>query len=197
VPTITLSEFRSEIQRSVGKSSPEELRPLLKTIGILMAAAAKENIKLARTPAGKPFAPLAHPRPAGGSKPLNDTGQLGASITWRIEGSKVIAGTNRRGAALHQFGGTVSAKRTKYLAIPLTRRAARVRSPRSMPGLHPQFKRGANRGVLADKNGVAQFALVPSVQVAARPFLGFGPKLLKRIDAVILDWQGRRFPGGR
>lgn len=51
------------------------------------------------------------------TKTLRDRGQLLASITSRSDKDSAIVGTNHIGAKLHQFGGTVKAKK-KWLWIP-------------------------------------------------------------------------------
>lgn len=48
-------------------------------------------------------------------KPLIDSGELRNSINARWDNDYAIVGTNLPYAALHHFGGTVKAKRAKYL----------------------------------------------------------------------------------
>ena len=73
---------------------------------------------------------------------------------------------------IHEYGGTIVPRSAKALAIPLNEAARRVGSPRAYPTkLHVQWAKGAESGVLADEAGVAQYALVRSVTIPARPYL--------------------------
>ncbi len=68
--------------------------------------------------------------------------------------------------AVHEFGATISAKRTKYLAIPTE--GNKSPTPKEMGGLH--FVPGRGGGVLMDKAGEVKFVLKPSVKIPARPY---------------------------
>jgi phage gpG-like protein len=173
----------------------------LKQARVMMIADVKENFARSSDPDGRPWAPLRFPRPRGGSKPLLDTGQLRASITGASpefreeEGPNYVTiGTTRPGANLMQQGGTVLPRKGKALAIPLTKDAVRSGGPRrfSRP-LFLLWRRGANSGVLAEKTQggrkkkaglIAHFALVRKVVVPARPFIGFGRRLIDKLDAL-------------
>lgn len=205
---MTLAEFQREAARAAREMSttPRELQPLLRKAGLMMVSAAKTNIRTSTTPDGTPMRPLAFARPAGGSRPLNDRGLLGASISSLVTGLLVIVGTNRIGCAIHQFGGLIRAIRAKFLTIPLTKEASRV-SARNFPGtLHAVIAKGGQTGVLVDAAsggrgrmkvpGRAQYALVKQVIVPARPYLGFGKRLLVSLDALFAEHQARRMPGG-
>lgn len=105
------------------------------------------------------------------------TRNLSRSIHAEIaEVSKVhvvaVVGTDVEYAAIHEYGGVITPKNAKYLAIPLTEAArAHAGGPRSYPGqLTPRFNKGS-AGSLVDEQGVAQFALVRSVTIPARPYL--------------------------
>ncbi len=68
-----------------------------------------------------PNAPLTRAIKGGTPKPLMDEGHLVASIDYRVEGSTVIAGTNRPGSNVIHDGGTLKPVSTKFLAIPAGR----------------------------------------------------------------------------
>jgi phage gpG-like protein len=157
-----------------------------------MVDEASSAVRESRTPDGVPYPPLAHSRPGGGvGGALNNTGALSRSFHWRIAGSRVYVFTNKIGARLHNNGGVVRARNVEFLTIPLTAVAARViGGARNFPApLHSQFRRNANRGVLADRKGTAHYALVKEVTIPARRFMGLG----KRGDARVIDRMNRWF----
>lgn len=70
---------------------------------------------------------------------------------------------------IHEFGGIISAKRRKYLAIPMTKTAKKAGSPLNMGEL--SFIKTNYGGVLLDKAGELQYVLKPSVMIPSRPYL--------------------------
>jgi phage gpG-like protein len=180
--------------------SPAQRRQLLGLIGDIIVDEAKKNIREGHTPAGAPFAPLRFPRLIGGGGPLDASGRLPDSFSWVIVGNGVALQSTHPGARLHMHGGVVRPRRRLFLAIPLTAEAYMT------PGgplqfareLHPQFRRGVtDRGVLADPEGVAQFALVKQVIIQARPYDGPGPRTDRRILDLLEKWYTGKFPGAR
>lgn len=187
--TITVRSL-DEAVRAVAKTAEEILRvardPVLgKQLAVLATAGAKQHFVDGVSPEGTPWAPL---RLRAG-KPLRDTGILMAATTARAEqsasGVAIALSNNRVQARIHNEGGTVTPKKAKYLAVPLTDAARRVSGPRQMV-LFPRFRRGGQAGVLVDRRGVAQFALVKSVVIPQRRFLGFSEKTIKKMEDAIL-----------
>lgn len=87
-----------------------------------------------------------------------------------MEGStRAVAetGTNVEHAAIHEFGGTIKPKTSKYLAIPV---GTYKDSPRNHPRLKIR-KTGAGNLVLVSANGTVQYVLKSSVTIPARPYL--------------------------
>jgi phage gpG-like protein len=152
----------------------------------------------------------------GRDKPLQDKGLLYASIQGRANDAGVTIGTNVNYAPIHQFGGVIRPKRAKFLAIPLTVEAKRAGSPRNFPGgfrfaptknggwvmlsARPlsagqqakiTARRASGKALTAGQQrqiaAVPQYLLVREVRVPARPFLGFSPVLLGRVEQLILD----------
>ena len=80
--------------------------------------------------------------------------------------ASVYVGTNVEYAAIHEFGGTVTAKQSKYLAIPV---GTYTGSPRDHEDLKP--RRSANGWVMVDASGAVQYVLKASVTVPAQPYL--------------------------
>lgn len=125
-------------------------------------------------------------------------GALRRSIAGKVEGDTTItlsAGDGRkvRYAAIHEYGGTIRPKNSKYLAIPVgpARTASgvsRYASPRDVPGLtFAQSRKGQPMLVKAEgkgKNGAGTvyFLLRRQVRIPARPFLG--PAMKKMAAAL-------------
>jgi phage gpG-like protein len=193
---IPLSRLPAEAAQSARKfRTPATFQSALKSCARLMLSDVKNNFNESHDPDGQPWAPLAHPRPSGGAKPLQDTGLLRASFSSRVGATTAIVGSNKVGVNLHQMGGTIVPRRAVYLAIPLTRAAQRAGSPRRFPGLlHAVI--GLRGGVMLDEKGEAQYALTKGpIRIPARPMVGFGARLLMRLDAL---WAGflARVAGG-
>ena len=106
---------------------------------------------------------------------LVDTGTMlrsvGSEITERSTTRvTAVAGTNLVYAAIHEFGGTIVPRNAQFLSIPLTSEAKRYNSPRDFPQkLHAIIN--GDRGVLVDEGDTAQYALVKSVNMPARPYM--------------------------
>lgn len=174
-------------------AGPVRLPPATgKIVGQLMVSDIKSRFATGTDPAGRKWRPLKHPRPRGGNQPLRDTGLLMASFTARVEPTAVVVGTNRAGAALHNFGGVVRA-RNKMLAIPLTKEAIRSGGPRRFGKRKElEFRPTGKRRVfilgVEDKRGrfVGQFLLVDQVRMPQREFMGVSDKALGQIADVLV-----------
>lgn len=64
-----------------GKVSPQEVKAMVNTIGIILQAAVREKITTIQEPALAPRTILAK----GSSKPWIDTGQLRSSVTYSVD----------------------------------------------------------------------------------------------------------------
>ncbi len=194
---IPLAELGKEGQRLAAQlRDPQQLAPLLKSAGMMMVADVKRNFNESHDPDGTPWKPLAFARPSGGSKPLQDQGLLAASFSASTGGNWAQVGSNAVQANLHQLGGTIVPKRTKYLAIPLTRQAQRAGSPRRFPGLL-RCVIGAKGGVMIDAQGEPQYALTKGpIVIPARPMVGFGKRLMERLDLLFAEFMARVAGGG-
>jgi phage virion morphogenesis protein len=189
--TITLVELPQRLQQVAQVLNDATFRGVWPIVAQMAAGDVRTNFQEQHAPDGTPWVPLAHGRPGqpAGAIPLRDNGLLMASITGRAVENGVVVGTNLRYAPLHQYGGVVRPKKGKFLAIPLTREAKRAGSPRNYRGrLAPRINKARQTGVLIDvASDVAQYALVKEVTVPARPFLGFSPGLIQRIEALLVD----------
>jgi phage gpG-like protein len=82
-------------------------------------------------------------------------------------------------AAIHEYGGTITAKRSKYLAIPIhpslktAAGIAKVPGPRSVPGLFFITSKKGNHLLVKSvgKNIEPWYLLRKSVSIPARPYM--------------------------
>lgn len=195
---MNLTDFARAVARREPPVVPAAFRigPALgKELVQILVSDVKRRFVTSTAPDGSPWKPLKYRRPRGPGKPLLDTGLLLASITGSYEPNALRVGTNRAGAALHQFGGTVLPVKGKFLTIPNTPAAVRAGSPRRLTGTPstPLFAR--RRG----GEWVGHFILARKVVVPARPFLGVSQEgaraLLAAIAAdVAKNWQAAQ-PG--
>ena len=185
-----------------------DVAPYLPAVRALSVSDARRRFQTATSPDGVPWTPLRFPRPNGGGKVLRNFGALAASVTVKTTADTVIQGTNLTYAGVHQFGKTiVPTGGRRFISIPLTIEAMRhggPRFPRVFPRrLFPAFRKGANRGALFEwVNGrrVFHYALVPSVTIPARPFLGFSPMFLEELTMLygeIVERKLEALTGGR
>ena len=103
-----------------------------------------------------------------GGTTLVASGKLLNSISYRIEDDKIIIGTNVKYAKIHHFGGVITPKKAKYLAIPITK-AARVLSPRDFKDTF--VSKGVIFRKLSDGKIEALYALKKSVTIPPRPYM--------------------------
>lgn len=90
------------------------LRPVMEDIGQQIVTNTLLRFEHGRGPGGVPWKRswrVEH----GGGQTLVDSGRLRGSIVAQPSDTDVIVGTNARYAAIHQFGGTITAKRAKAL----------------------------------------------------------------------------------
>lgn len=165
--------------------------------GILLADT-RRRFSTGTAPDGKRWKAIRR-RVNGGDKPLLDTGVLRASVQARPTATGAVVFSTLPYAALHQFGGTVRAKRAKYLALPLTREAKRAGSPRrfKVPLKFRPFRRRGTGGVLYSGAGAAkadQYLLVREVEIPARPFLGASERAAADIADAAARWVERQLP---
>jgi phage gpG-like protein len=151
------------------------------------------------SPEGVPWKKLAHPRPRGGSLVLQDTGRLRNSCKATATATQIVLTASHPGANVHQYGATIRPVRAKRLAVPMTREAARVGSPRGRfprplfvlvartGSLFLAESKLKGRGKKRKPETVLQYALRASVTVPARPFVGFSEETLRKIDRLYAD----------
>lgn len=188
-------DLRVDIRiRSRVDADIEDLSRRLARAGRMMVSSTQRKIL---TGTFEPNAQLTVELKKGGDRPLRDTGALLASITSRVEGSSAIVGTNRAGARINQFGGTIIATgRSGRLWIPANRHVKAelasmggsigrlIRSYKSKGWWCSRSKSGKAFIAIRDKEVKTLFILKTQVTIPARPFLYFDDKDKEMIDGV-------------
>lgn len=161
-------------------------------IGLYVATSTKRRIKAGITPEGRPFRRISSITEVakGSSKPLQDTGRLRNSITYKAGRDYVAIGTNLVYGRLHQFGGEVVARNSRFLTIPLRRKAKRYR-PHEFPERLFVMRHGRNLYLVSSSGGgrVLKFwyMLKRRVNIPSRPFLGLSADDRAQITAIVLN----------
>lgn len=193
---LTLDAFSAGLIAAEPEVWGDTVRATIPALCRLAVSGAKDHFRLSQGPDGRQWAPLAHPRPRGGDKPLRDRGLLMASLSASKTEQGLRLAASHPGANLHQFGGTVKPKRAKMLAIPVSKEAVRSGPARSFP--RPLFVlRGTSGAVLAEVKmrgkgrsrtgeNVVHYVLARSVKVPARPFVGFSADTLHKMTRLVL-----------
>lgn len=173
---------------NLAKGIPVELqRPL----AMLFQADVRRQFYAGVTAAGVPFQKLRFPRPAGGDKPLLNTGILANSYVAEADTKAIEVASRHPGAALQQAGGVVKPIRAKALAIPLTVEATRYGSPRRFPrklftfpgggGLYERVGQGKNARI------VKHYLFTKQTKHDPRP-VGFSDKAIGEASEMLLDY---------
>lgn len=205
--SMTLDELADRLDAGAN-ALPGAVPTFLAAAAIECSSELKRGINAGTSPDGSPFKPLAFPRAGGGSQPLRDKGLLLASLgggpnfIQRVTGDGLTLGTNVAYARVQQDGATITAPSGKALAIPLTREASRIKSPRDFPRpLEMRWPKGKSKGVLVEKKEkgrgkkkktveVAQYALVKRVKIPPRPFVGISAALKAKLEKLAVKIFG-------
>lgn len=104
--------------------------PLLRQIGAGIVDATHGRFASGTDPDGKPWAPLqpAYAALKTNSQILVERHGLYDSIHFRVDGHRVLIGSAKVYAAIHQFGGTIKPKNAKALVFMLGGRMVRAHS---------------------------------------------------------------------
>ena len=103
----------------LGRESLEDMTPFWQSVGMYMVKRTISHFQKEQSPEGVKWKPLSKGRvqqrdkrhKSGRMKILTDTGELRRSIAYKAFNSRVIFGSVLEYAAIHQFGGTVTARR--------------------------------------------------------------------------------------
>lgn len=116
------------------------------------------------------FRTLDKSRHRAGSGTRSFYGTAAEATTGRVQGDNIVVSIDALGLALRRYGGTVTPKRTKYLAIPDEDNATAIQnSPRRVPGLHFRRNASGNGGRLTDNTGRVFYWLVKKSVHKANP----------------------------
>ena len=124
---------------------------VLKEIAPIVRDFIVENIKNGDH---KPNSPLTK-RVKGSSKPLMDTGQLRASITYVVNKDVLKVGSNLVYAPVHQFGATITPKVAKKLTLPATRKVKKLTMAKGVRGTLNMLEGMGYRVVFLKKSVIA------------------------------------------
>lgn len=167
-----------------------DLRPLLATVGTIFVKGSKLRFDAGGDPPGS------WPPTRRGGTILRDTGLFARSVHFRVLDERSVAvGSNRPGANIHQFGGTIRPVKAKALAIPLPGIKGRPREfedtfVRSAK-LDEDGGKGKRLGIIFQRIGPGKgqvrplFVLMSSVDIPARPFVGYGEYERRWLPAAI------------
>lgn len=89
--------------------------------------------------------------------------EKGVSGTWGVQDVEY--------ALIHELGGVIEPKNTKYLAIPMTQLARNAGSPRNLSGLAFVQSLKGQPMLVDDETGEVHYLLRLSVTIPARPYL--------------------------
>lgn len=189
--TMTAGKLATRVQQTA-ELSRRIVASSLPVIRIICLGGMQDHFQSQTGPDGKPWPVLKHPRPDGGGRALQDKGLLAASCTATVVGNVIELKASHPGANVHQYGATIVPKRGKFLAIPITREAKRIGSPRQNKFPRPLFVIRSPRSICLAERGsggkiVVHYVLRTRVVIPPRPYVGFSQKTLKKVDAVLAD----------
>ena len=146
-----------------------DFTPAMDAVADVMRQGVLRRFEAGEAPDGTPWKPSQRVVERGGET-LIDTRRLISSITRDHDATSAVVGTNVVYAAIHQLGGTIRA------------------IPKSKGGKGYLWVKGKTRA-----NG--KRLTVASVNMPARPFLGFGDTELREIPEIIGDHLRAAFAG--
>ena len=113
-----------------------DFTPATRAIADYLRTSTVERFEDEAGPDGRPWQPSQRAIDEGGLT-LTDRGQLRQSITAAHDASRALAGTNLAYAAIHQFGGKISARPGGALRTPAGPRASVTMPARPFLGFSP------------------------------------------------------------
>lgn len=174
-----------------GGQFPREISEAAAIIGL---SDVRDHFQTSTGPQGVPWAPIKfRVRSSNGMKPLLDTGQLRAAQNYRVDETGFVIGSNKIQAHLMAKGGTIRPIKGKFLAIPVTLDALRVRSARSFPRkLICVIGKNGRGGVLKEiisvkgkKVEIVHYALTKEVTIPPREFLFISDQSNQKINRFV------------
>jgi phage gpG-like protein len=89
----------------------EQPAPWLNAVGRVLKTRVQMGFHTGTDPYGRPWKPLTSRQ----GQPLRNSGRLMNSVTYQVEGTSVVIGTNVKYAPTHQFGATIVPKQKPSL----------------------------------------------------------------------------------
>ncbi len=137
----------------------------------------------------------------GSSLPLRDRGQLLSSFFPGIADDKAIVGTNHIAARILHDGGTITPKRTRFLAVPAGGQTrAFMRQYGATPRACIEGMKAAGYSIFfsgpvlmakkKEERAYALFIMKRSVKIPARPFMKLPPESVRVLEKFV---SGRVF----
>lgn len=117
----------NELIKRLGNLGNADMRGVLNSIGEGLRTSTVERFTKEKTPEGKGWKTSARAKETGG-KTLTKTAAMKSSIHSVANSTGVAVGTNDIRAAIHQFGGTISAKNKKSLCFKVGDTKVKVKS---------------------------------------------------------------------
>jgi phage gpG-like protein len=202
---IALEDLPQWLARATSAVAAVNCEPLLKQCKVGLAKETKKNFDAGVGPNGEVWAPLRFRE----GKPLRDKGLLmgsvfgqGAGHIEELTATSLIWGSNLQYAAVHQFGGTITPKNGKALAIPMTPEAKRSGGPRNFgKPLALVWPKNSDHGWLVEQSGKRKvrtnlhFLLVAKVTIPARPFIGWNDRLINLMGNLTGDFFEKKIGG--
>jgi phage gpG-like protein len=134
------------------------------------------------------------PAPLRGGSPLRDSGTLSKAFSWSLGSDRrsVLIVNPLKYAAMQNFGGTVTPKTGKYLAVPLPTLSITERRAKKPRDFSDTFFAKSRKGnlILFQKTGKQKDAIRPlfvmktSVTIKPRPFMKWFPEMRTQATAV-------------
>jgi phage gpG-like protein len=191
IASVTLGQFAANLQQGqlIPPGPPSQLT---KAIAGIVLNDIRKRFTTQTNPQGQRWARLAYPRIRGGNVVLSDTGVLRNSVKVDATPTGVVAYSNLEYAAIHNNGGTLKPRNTKFLAIPATPEALRYKTARNFPRkLSQRIGKRGRGGVLYEIRGgreIVHYYLAKSVKMPQREFLGVSNEALADIAIVASDY---------
>jgi len=146
----------------------------------------KDRFASKTTPDGAAWpanAPLTLMLRRGGSM-MNVSGALKGSITAEGSGLRSVIEPHMVYAAIHQFGGTITPKKGKFLRIPIGKGTRMSPEMAARAGVETTRGRKGAHGKSKSDGGI----FLKSVTIPAREYLGIGAKDREMIEETVREW---------
>lgn len=146
---VNLKEF-SGVSKRVQEflSGLEDLDELKHGVGLAVVSSTQKRFEDSVGPDGTSWAEAQR-----GGKTLVDSGLLRDSVVHQVDGDRILVGSNRVYAGVHQFGAEIKPKTAKVLAFSVAGKAVFAKSvtipARPYLGINEQDRRDI-RGTIAD-----------------------------------------------